>query len=105
MVRIRFEVEDVSYGFYLWQLTFDRQVTSVTIFDRDEDTVTDKHRLRAHVYIYIYIYSYIYMYMYIFIYIYVCVYMFIYIYVDIYHNIIRAVRILSGMHHIFRKFL
>ena len=30
------EVEDVSYGFYLWQLTYDRQATSVTIFDRDE---------------------------------------------------------------------
>jgi len=33
----KIRVEDVSYGFYLWQLTYDRKVTSVTIFDRDED--------------------------------------------------------------------
>ena len=30
------QVEDVSYGFYLWQLVFDRAVTSLTLYDRDE---------------------------------------------------------------------
>ena len=30
------KVEDVSYGFYLWQLIYDREVTSVTLYDRDE---------------------------------------------------------------------
>lgn len=30
------QVEDVSYGFYLWQLIYDRAVTSITLYDRDE---------------------------------------------------------------------
>lgn len=29
-------VEDVSYGYYLWQLVFDRLLTSVTLLDVDE---------------------------------------------------------------------
>eukprot|EP00931_Biecheleriopsis_adriatica_P103317 TRINITY_DN78169_c0_g1_i1.p1 TRINITY_DN78169_c0_g1~~TRINITY_DN78169_c0_g1_i1.p1 ORF type:complete len:619 (-),score=100.79 TRINITY_DN78169_c0_g1_i1:34-1890(-) len=32
----KIKVEDVSYGFYLWQLAFERQLTSITILDRDE---------------------------------------------------------------------
>ncbi|CAK9045672.1 3-galactosyltransferase 20) [Durusdinium trenchii] len=32
----KIKVEDVSYGFYLWQLIFDREVTSLTLYDRDE---------------------------------------------------------------------
>jgi len=32
----KIKVEDVSYGFYLWQLVFDRGLTSVTLLDNDE---------------------------------------------------------------------
>lgn len=32
----KIKVEDVSYGFYLWQLIYDRAVTSITLYDRDE---------------------------------------------------------------------
>ena len=34
--KIISKVEDVSYGFYLWQLIYDRAVTSITLYDRDE---------------------------------------------------------------------
>jgi len=29
-------IEDVSYGFYIWQLVFEREVSSVTLLDHDE---------------------------------------------------------------------
>jgi len=29
-------IEDVSYGFYIWQLVFERDMASVTLFDHDE---------------------------------------------------------------------
>merc|ERR1712008_213334 len=29
-------IEDVSYGFYIWQLVFERDVASVTLLDHDE---------------------------------------------------------------------
>eukprot|EP00929_Paragymnodinium_shiwhaense_P040140 TRINITY_DN20982_c0_g1_i2.p1 TRINITY_DN20982_c0_g1~~TRINITY_DN20982_c0_g1_i2.p1 ORF type:complete len:620 (+),score=101.34 TRINITY_DN20982_c0_g1_i2:91-1950(+) len=32
----KIKVEDVSYGFYLWQLLFDRELTAVTLLDADE---------------------------------------------------------------------
>merc|ERR1711920_187417 len=30
-------IEDVSYGFYLWQLVLERNVASVTLLDNDEE--------------------------------------------------------------------
>eukprot|EP00927_Polykrikos_kofoidii_P060414 TRINITY_DN55400_c0_g1_i1.p1 TRINITY_DN55400_c0_g1~~TRINITY_DN55400_c0_g1_i1.p1 ORF type:complete len:624 (-),score=107.89 TRINITY_DN55400_c0_g1_i1:54-1925(-) len=33
---LKIKVEDVSYGFYLWQLVYDRELTAVTMLDRDE---------------------------------------------------------------------
>lgn len=33
---LKVKVEDVSYGYYLWQLIFERELTSVTLLDNDE---------------------------------------------------------------------
>merc|ERR1740123_813090 len=33
----RIVVEDVSYGYYLWQMVFERELTSVTFLDNDEE--------------------------------------------------------------------